>query len=358
MLYWKYSSNRIFFLNEYWILIPTVIICNYSIIRKICSHKEKTQQLKKLKEEIERYKKEEKIRRIVYLACGLSGLSYISMCRGGADFINVDYIDCDIEDGLRFLDNDRLRKIIHNLYRYKRRGKIIYITSTALCHLANQYGQTFLAFPFAIGDFGVTNLYQTIRKTAVTILLGGVGPLFVIGGPVALIFASLLTTLGLRLAFTNMDKILTSPVYETSSAKDLKPRVSDLPDVVTVNFRNKITMANLATEKSECWLAEQALLNPGCKVKATEIPSAIDLVSHDLKYSEVVNMQDVTGLNRVEFSDILDLGQAEPSISKPRTGKIVNFLEKFGDPETIDEMDTWDTSECKVPEKRYLRTRN
>jgi hypothetical protein len=117
-------------------------------------------------------------------------------------------------------------------------------------------------------------------------------------------------------------------------------------------------MANPAQEKGECWLAEQALLNPSCKVKATEIPSAIDLVSHDLKYSEVVNMQDVTGLNRVEFSDILDLGQAEPSISKPRTGKIVNFLEKFGDPGTIDEMDRWDTSEYKVPEKRYLRTRN
>ena len=357
MLYWKYSPNRIFFLNEYWILVPTAIIGNYLIIGKICSHKEKIQQLKKLKDEIERCKKEEKIRRIVYLACGLSGLSYISMCRGGADLIDVDHIDCGIEEGLRFLDNDRLRKIIHNLYRYKRRGKIIYITSTAVCHLANQYGQTFLALPFAIGDFGVTNLYQTIRKTAVSILLGGVGPLFVIGGPVALTFAFVLTTLGLRLGFTNMDKILTSPVSETS-AKNLKPRVSDLPDVVTVNFRNKITMANPAQEKGECWLAEQALLNPSCKVKATEIPSAIDLVSHDLKYSEVVNMQDVTGLNRVEFSDILDLGQAEPSISKPRTGKIVNFLEKFGDPGTIDEMDRWDTSEYKVPEKRYLRTRN
>ena len=352
MLYWKYSPNRIFFLNEYWILVPTAIIADYLIIRKICYHKKKTEELEKLKEKIERYKKEieryekeEKIRRIVYLACGLSGLSYISMCRGGADFIDVDYIDCKIEDGLRFLDNNRLRKIIHDLYRYKRRGKIIYITATAVCHLANQYGQTFLALPFAIGDFGVTNLYQTIRKTAVTILLGGVGPLVFIGGPIPFIFASVLMTLGLRLAFTNLDKILTSPVYEMSSAKNLKPRIADLPDVVTVNFRNKITMTDPAQEKGECWLAEQALLNPGCKVKATEIPSAIDLASHDLKYSEVVNMKDVTGLDRVEFSDILDLGQAESSISKPRRGKVVNFLEKFGDPGTIDEMDTWDTCE-------------
>ena len=126
------------------------------------------------------------------------------MCRGGTDFIDVDYIDCDIEDGLRFLDHNRLRKIIHDLYRYKRRGKIIYITTTAVCHLANTYGQTFLALPFAIGDFGVTNLYQTIRKTVVTVLLSGVGPLVIVGGPVALTCASVLITLGLRLAFTNI----------------------------------------------------------------------------------------------------------------------------------------------------------
>ena len=60
MLYWKYSPNRIFFLNEYWILVPTAIIGNYLIIGKICSHKEKIQQLKKLKDEIERYKKKKK----------------------------------------------------------------------------------------------------------------------------------------------------------------------------------------------------------------------------------------------------------------------------------------------------------
>lgn len=362
MLYWKYSPNRIFFLNEYWILVPTAIIGNYLIIRKICSHKNKTQQLKEelkqLKIKIERYKKEERLRRIVYLACGLSGLSYLSMCRGGADLIDVDYINkCGIENGFRFLDNDRLRKIIHDLYHYKRQGKIIFITSTAICHLANQYGKTFLAFPFAIGDFGVTNIYQTIRKTVVTLALGGIGPCYVIGTPRTLVFAVLLAMVGLRLGLTDLDKIPTSPVYETS-VKNLKPRVSDLPDVVTVNFRNKIIMTNPAQEKRECWLPEQALLNPGCKVKATEIPSAINLGSHDLTYSEVVNMQDVTGLDRVEFSDKLDLGQVEPSSSKPSTGKVVNFLKKFGDRGTIDEVDTWETSENTIPENRDLRTRN
>jgi len=349
MLYWKYSPNRTFFLNEYWILIPTAILANYLVIRQIRCRKKRNQEFKKLIEQIEHAKR---IRRIVYLAIGLDGLSRI-LIRGGADFIDVSYIECGIEEGLRFLDNERLRKIIHDLYRHKRKGKIIYITATALCKIANQYGQTFLALPVAIGDFGLTNLYQTVRKVGVTVLLGGVGPLFVIGNPVALICAFVLATSGLRLAFSNFDFIRTSPISETGSAENLKPRIADLPDVVVVNSQNKIIMTNPGQEKVECWLPDQALFNSGCKVKPTEIPNAIDLVSHNLKYDDVVNMQDVTGLDRVDFSDVLDLGQA-----KPRKGKVVNFLDKFGDSGPIDEMDTWDASEYSVPEKRYLRTKN
>lgn len=344
MLYWKYSPNRVFFLNEYWILIPTVILANYLVICQIRWQKKKARE--KLKKQIEDAKK---IRRVVYLARALDGLS---RC-GGSDFIDVSYIECGIEEGLRFLDNNRLRKIIHSLYRHKRKGKVIYITATALCQLSNRYGQTFLALPVVIGDFGLTNLYQTARKVAVTVLLGGIGPLYVIGGPIALIFAFVLGTSGLRLAFNNLDFIPTSIIPETGLAENLKPRVADLPDVVVVNSRNKIVMSNPGQEKGECWLPDQVLFNSACKVKPTQIPDAIDLVSHNLKYNDVVNMQDVTGLDRVDFSDVLDLGQA-----KPRKGKMVNFLDKFGYSGPIDEMDTWDASEYSVSERRYLRTRD
>ena len=306
MLYWKYSSNRVFFLNEYWILIPSAILANYTIIGRIRSHKKKIELLKRLKDQIERQKK---IRRILYLSLGLN--TYL-LIRGGDDFINVDYIQCNIEDGLRYLDDTRLRRIIHNLYRHKRKGKLIYIIATAVCHLANQHGQTFLALPVAIGDFGLTNLYQTVRKIVATVLLGAVGPLLFVGHPFALVSAFGLGLSGLQIAFNNLDLIPTSPVYETGSAKNLEPRIPGSPDVVIVNSRNKIIMSNPVQEKIECWLPDQALLNSNCKVKPIEIPNAIDLVSPDLKYNEMVNMQDVTGLDRVDFSDVLDLGQAEP----------------------------------------------
>ena len=157
--------------------------------------------------------------------------------------------------------------------------------------------------------------------------LGAVAPILVIGSPVVAITAFVLTISGLRIAAINLDHILTSLIPEMSSVKKLKPRIAALPN--------------------------QALLNSGCKVKPTEIPEAMNLVSHDLKYDDVVNMQDVTGLDRVDFRNVLDLGQ-----TKPRKGKLVRFLDKFGDAGSIDEMDTLDAGDYQVPEKRYLRTRN
>lgn len=56
MLFWKYSPNRTFFLNEYWVIVPLVIIINYKIISKIRSQKERIRLLKELKDQLE-YKK-------------------------------------------------------------------------------------------------------------------------------------------------------------------------------------------------------------------------------------------------------------------------------------------------------------
>ena len=359
MLYWKYSSNRTFFLNEYWIFIPSAVLANYLIIRKIRFNRARMKELKRLIDQIER---EKKIRKILLLSLGLSVSGYIHLLtRGGStDFlIDTDYIKsaCNIEEGVRYLDDIRLRNIITDLYRHKGKGKIIYVTATALCHIANKYGQTFLALPFAVGDFGLTNLYQALRKGFATILLGAVGPLYFISGPVALIFALILGASGLRLALNNLDFIPTSPVDVT---KGLKPRIPGISDVVVVNNRDKIIMRDPVKENHECWLPDQRLLNPNCKVKPTEIPDAIDSVLPDLRYEDTVNMQDVTGLERQEFTDKFDLGQTEPSICKPRQGKEVNFLDKFGDSGQISESEKWDTcdNEFMVPEKRYIRTRN
>lgn len=165
-----------------------------------------------------------------------------------------------------------------------------------------------------------------------------VGPVFIIGVTVSSIFTFMLSVSSLRLAFNNLDCILTSPIDFT---KALKPRIPGISNVVVVNNQNrdKIVLCDRVQENQECWLSDQRLLNLNCNIKPTKIFDVIDLVLPDLSYKNTVNVQDVTGLDRVEFTNKFDLGQTEPSIYKPRQGKEVNFLEKFGDSRQIDESE-------------------
>lgn len=360
MLYWRYSPERTFFLSEYWIFIPSAILANYLLIRKIRSDRKRVQELEKLRNDLHDKKI---LLKILALSLGFNGCRLL-LSRGGSidpidfiDLIDTDYITCDIERGLGYLNDARLRNIITNLYRHKEKSKVIYITATAACHLANRYGQKFLALPIAVGDFGLTSLYQTLRKGFVTILLGGVGPMIVIGNPVSLMVALLLGTSGLRLAFSNLDLISTSPVDIT---KGVEPRIPGTTEVVIVNNRDKITMHELVPENQECWLPDQHLLNPKCQLKVTEVPDAIDSALPNLRYKDTVNMQDTTGLDRVEFTDKFDLGQPKPNSCNPLKGKEVNFLKKFRDSGPIGDSEGWDTcdNDFMVPEKKYLRTRN
>lgn len=211
-----------------------------------------------------------------------------------------------------------------------------------------------IAMPFAVGDFGLTNMYQTLRKAFVTILLSSVGTLVSVGGLVPLIIALMLGILGLRLAFFDLDFIPTSLVV----TNDLEPRIPGISEVVVVNNRGKLIMNDPIQENPECWLPDQRFLNRNCK--PTEIPGAIDSVLPNLRYEETIKMQDVTGLDRVEFTDKFDLGQTNPNICEPHKTTEVHFLDKFGDLELLDESETGETCENDflIPEKRYLRTRN
>ncbi len=102
-------------------------------------------------------------------------------------------------------------------------------------------------------------------------------------------------------------------------------------------------------------------VRPTCNLKPTEIPDAINLVSNNFNYDEVVNMKDVNGLHHIDFSDVCDLGKlanpvkAEKS-SPPTPAKVVNFLDKFRDPKIIDETETWDIDQLELDflEKMYL----
>ena len=70
-----------------------------------------------------------------------------------------------------------------------------------------------------------------------------------------------------------------------------------------INNRDKVIMTNPIQERQECWLAEQAFLNPNCKVESTEL-------AFDLDYTDIVTIRYVTSIGKITLSDALDLGRS------------------------------------------------
>jgi len=342
-------------------------------------------ELKRLNELIDRYNKEKRVRQIADFAVGFKTGLHASIYRGGQYMIDTDSIKelCVIEEGVGYLDNDRLRKIIHYLYEYKKVNNVIFITATALCKLVLEYGVMFPALPIVIRDFGFTNLWDTLRKFMVSLFVFSIVPVWAMAGPyAAVVIGSGCLYIAYRLLLIKFYEIPTSPVDDTIPVSKLQPRIKDLPDVVTINARNKIHMTNPnpARENVECWMPDQRMFNKNCKLKSTDIPNAIDLA-----YDDVVNMKDVTSLKDLEdvrFTDILDLGKpvskdvtvtgteslgqcpcppvksTMKSMKSKMKSKAVNFLKIFGDQDHIDEIDTWETSEYTIPEKTNIKIRD
>jgi len=91
------------------------------------------------------------------------------------------------------------------------------------------------------------------------------------------------------------------------------------------------------------------------KTVVNDVKSGNVVVDILIDYNEVVNMEDITGLSGdIKFVDqfesvpIQRLGPIKSEHSRTNPGKkltrTVNFLEKFGDPENIQDTETWGTS--------------
>ena len=120
-------------------------------------------------------------------------------------------------------------------------------------------------------------------------------------------------------------------------------------------------MTESLEQNTECWIPGQPVLNDNCKLQSAEIANDVNVILSDLTYEDIVNMQDVTGLDRVQFTDRFDLGKTKKyNTYSTQKAKQVGFLDKFSDPKVIAENEKWETLENEIipPEKKYLRTRN
>jgi hypothetical protein len=397
MMFIEMKDGRVFLVDEYWVLIPVAVVFTSLSLLIIRSYKAKKAKAKLLKERLERLKKlekeinirirrEETLRRILCLSLGLNSYSYILM-RGGADYlIDVSYERCRIKNEIGYLDDVMLRNLVTMDYARKMRGKVIYITATAICRLAHDHGLRKLTVAAGwavvrlvpnIGRILIFNSHSACMKAimvasiAVAIVHAGVQ-----GGlvPGLWIYASIF----LGAAYENIvgPYIATTPVPaynlitgSPNELRKLEPRVATVPEVVILNRSKGIVMTTEAhkngskTDQQACSWGLQELTNPKCrKMKRGQ--------AIDLDYDDVVNMQDITGLPREQFTDSLDLGPTKPkefvrkdppqSKKMKMRAKQKNFLQEYGDPKDVPVQDQWETGESgpALPEKESIKTRN
>jgi hypothetical protein len=347
-----------------------MIAVDIAIIVIVKKHRAKKQlldvQAQNLKKKTEQIKKTSLQYKIFHIAMGnvLAAL----MTRGGENvivnvlenYIEVVHPECVVGKDLRYLNNNRMRRIVYALFKSKAKNGVIYITRTALCHLVSMYGLDLPAFPIPIQDFiGVSSSFQFMRKLIAVAALGIPLPMFVLAqGPGYAIFSIASAAFGIfAMAFTNDSGFF---ILETDYISDTVLSIRRrMPDVVTVDL-NPVSHTKISMTKSsqsyECSLPEQIIFDPRCSLTPTEIATVAGSTNLEipLEYDQVVNLQDVTHLPNLEFNDRYEVvaGPKPKATSYLRgtknfknggTGKIVSFLEKFADPNSITEAEQWDT---------------
>ena len=345
MLYVRVSPNRLFIISEYWILIPLMLWIDYLIITKVKKSRDK----KNIKRDKLKTKKT-KYKQLKIFHFAMNNIVKVLQIRGGEELIDVIYPECIVGRGLRYINNNRIRKLIYSLYKSKQRNGVIYITEAALCYSIKRYGLALPALPIPIEDFiGVTSWYQVIRKTGVTALLGTSIPLIILAENVFLLIPGLfLGIAGIVLSRYNLDLNIVPTSLITGPLESIKRRIPDIPEVVSVNIETEPTnKIEIPQNQYECLLPEQRWTNSKCRLTTTEIVE----MSNDIKldYNDVVNMQDVTGLDKIEFIDRYQVSSSSDVTNtadtvRPKSrlrGTAVNFLDKFGNPENVPESDTW-----------------
>lgn len=284
------------------------------------------------------------------------------------NYIDVQHPECILKPGVRYLDNPRLRKIVNYLFHHKVKNNVIFITRTALCHIAAEYGLYQLEFPIPIhSPVEVTNWIISIQKfitagfivspTAIITLLGTTNLSLSVS-----VISFLVGLIGLNLTKDGGLAVIATQAFR-GPISSLRPRISNQVEVVTLDIQSNdyTVVKNEVAPSYECALPDQRIGNPTC----TRHNIIIDIINNNesvdvtldkiIEYDSVVNMEDVTGLSGdIQFADqfetvpIEKLGPMKAEHSRPNLRKnlrrTTNLLDKYGDPENVPDTEKWDTS--------------
>ena len=72
---------------------------------------------------------------------------------------------------------------------------------------------------------------------------------------------------------------------------------SEFTKIIDSDVGRNEKLKQLFSLMAKCWLPDQGLFNPDSNWRSMDIANAITVALNSMNYNEVVNMQDVTGLD-------------------------------------------------------------
>ena len=336
MLLIRISSKRVFAISEYYILIPLMLAIELAIARKLkkknrSQNNEKSKQATKWK--------------IFYFAIG--------RLRGGNEitqfledyYLDVEHPDCILKPGIQFVDNARLRKIVNYLFHDKVKNGVIFITRTALCHIASEYGLYQLDLPIPIhSPVAVTSGILLLQKTIVSGFIVSPAAIITLLGTtnVGLIASAISFLVGLTTLALTKDgglAVIATQAYR-GRISSLEPRISNQVEVVSIDVQpNDYTIVkNQLAPSYECSLPDQRIGNPTC----ARHNIIMDIINND------ESVYDIKFADQFETVPLEKPGPIKSEHSRPNLRKnlirTANLLDKYGDPQNVPDTETWDTS--------------
>jgi hypothetical protein len=227
-------------------------------------------------------------------------------------FIELQFENIVVGRGVRYINNERFRRIILSAFKSKlTRNGIIFITESALKYLVKYYGmgelQPNLHFPVQ-QLISVTDIYQTLRKLSTTafMMAGGYNLLFAatLGASIPGIGACII---GLILGNINLEqKTIDTTIILIRKFSEITRRVPTMDDVVSINLQDGCLLNSIPKILPiQCSLPTEQLFNPICQKSTVE---NVATIINDLMLNEenVVTLKDVTQMD-LNFVDVFEI---------------------------------------------------
>lgn len=388
------QSNVTLYIANLWVLIPLFILVDYlsiKLAKKIKIKLDNRKEKKRIEAEQKKLKELKKKFRLLKIFCIANDQFINGLQVSGGENVIVNPINnneqCYLgnnEQGIWYLEDNELSKTIFYEFRQKAINGVIYITKTALCQylVTHRYSNNLISnwfvsigsrISFLVGIMDVQTFIIDLAGVALLILpmtTYGVTSVFIVVRPLFFKVMSSISMLGGSVIFYNhalADKRLTTDMTELSDSDKDKAKSVGISAITRrrKNSAEVICLDPVPVDRPTIQMQTPAECSIAYNLKSCQ--AVKESTGITFRYNDVVNMRDVLPAKDGFFIDIYEIGYVNPPELKTGLNlddfkptlsdeanvspapvvqrvksKMVNFLQKFSDPENIPDSETWD----------------